>query len=148
MHVNKLDTFFVPYSDVIVPPKRFSWVFILTILFVAAAAGVFFHQFKFKKVPKQQLEIPETMPSVEERVYPSQPLERLGVKLKDVMLEEGVTPQIIANTVAFVVRSTLRQTSVSAPMVAPSVAPISAPTEVNTRRVIPDLPTTKPKRKG
>ena len=132
---DKLDTFFVPYSDVIVsdvvPPKRFSWLLILlTVLFVVVA-WMYFQ--KKNEAPKK--EEPTVTAS---KVYPSQPLERLGVKLKDVMLEEGVPPNIIANTVAFLVRTMLH---------ASTPVESSTPVKQDARRIISDLPHTKPKRK-
>lgn len=143
---NKLESFFVPYSDVITapPPASYSrWIWGFLVLGVLLC-----WLFRPKKVVDaipSVLQTPPTHERAPEKVYPDQPLERLGVKLKDIMLEEGVSPQIVANTVAFAVRSVLH---VSTPKDIPIVKPMEKREPDAKRTIIPDLPSTKPKRKA
>ena len=192
---NKLESFFVPYSDVIVAPRASYSRWILGLVFLVAVACLLLRFKKYlipdetgKMAPEPALTVPEPAPIVApltvpepapvapepapvapepapltapltvakpERVYPEQPLERLGVKLKDIMLEEGVSPQIVANAVAFVVRSVLHGVHTVKPIEKREPekrepekrAPEKRAPDAK-RTIIPDLPSTRPKRKS
>lgn len=130
-------------------------------LFSALVAALLYYLYTFstrketiKEDPNEKNKDPIVIEKIVEKIvhvekeYPSEPLERLGVKLKDVLLEEGVSPQIVANTVAFAVRSMISKKAPNVPSVpsVPSVPTVQREPDAK-RTIIPDLPTAKPKRK-